>query len=175
VAGGFSSATEPPHLGTFPLGKTGYSIWANAFLDRFEALSGMEPQIYFNTNYATSSMDSALAGRDVWIANWSQPANNQTGDPATGVLAAWSLWQCDSPNGLGATYGSQRTDIDLDGRARRYEFSSVVIDHRSGAGVTGCMDRDRWGRLPHVSSSPLYTIRLLIIGAPVARPPPATR
>jgi GH25 family lysozyme M1 (1,4-beta-N-acetylmuramidase) len=99
---------------TFPTGKFGYSMWANAFLDRFEALSGVEPIIYANTNYATNFMDSTLAGRDLWIANWSQPANSQTFSPPTGVFPAWTFWQYDSPNGLGASYGTHSTDIDLD-------------------------------------------------------------
>ena len=99
---------------TFPAGKFGYSIWANIFLDRFEALSGIEPLIYTNTNYATNYMDSTLSGRDLWIANWSQPANSQTWSPPTGAFPAWTFWQYDSPNGLGASYGTQSTDIDLD-------------------------------------------------------------
>jgi GH25 family lysozyme M1 (1,4-beta-N-acetylmuramidase) len=99
---------------TFPTGKFGYSIWANAFLDRFEALSGVEPIIYANTNYATSFMDSTLSGRDLWIANWGTPTNSQAGSPPTGVFPAWTFWQYDSPNGLGASYGTQSTDIDLD-------------------------------------------------------------
>jgi GH25 family lysozyme M1 (1,4-beta-N-acetylmuramidase) len=99
---------------TFLTGKTGYSLWANSFLDRFEALSGIEPLVYCNTNYATSLFDTTMSGRDLWIANWGQPANNQTASPATGVFPALSFWQYDSPNGLGAAYGTQSTDIDLD-------------------------------------------------------------
>jgi GH25 family lysozyme M1 (1,4-beta-N-acetylmuramidase) len=99
---------------TFLTGKAGYSLWVNSFLDRFEALSGIEPLVYCNTNYATSFMDSSLSGRDLWVANWGQPANNQSGNPATGIFPKWDFWQYDSPNGLGAQYGVSSGDIDLD-------------------------------------------------------------
>lgn len=97
-----------------PQGRQVLSFWANTFLDRFESLSGVEPLIYTNTNYATNYFDSSLAARDVWIANWSMPANNQTGNPGTGVFPTWRFWQYDSPNHMGAQYGTQSLDIDLD-------------------------------------------------------------
>jgi hypothetical protein len=36
-----------------------------------------------------------------------------TGVSPVFLFPAWTFWQYDSPNGVGASYGTQSTDIDL--------------------------------------------------------------
>ncbi len=98
------------------------SIWALAFMDKFQQLSGgVRPLVYMNTNYSQVAVTSAVAGEDLWIANWNQTTYGNpvtgTGSPPTGVFGAgnWDFWQYSADgNGKGLTYGAQSTDIDLD-------------------------------------------------------------
>src|SRR5436309_764354 len=55
---------------------------------------------------------------DLWVANWNQTSYGDpvtgTGSPHTSPWSTWKFWQYDSPNGLGAQYGAESADIDLD-------------------------------------------------------------
>ncbi|MGB4258973.1 MAG: GH25 family lysozyme, partial [Phycisphaerae bacterium] len=69
------------------------SNWANTFMNRVEALTGVEPLIYTNTNYATYELDSSLADRDLWIAQyWTYP-DPENGQPNIGIFNNWVFWQ----------------------------------------------------------------------------------
>jgi len=74
------------------LGKTALSNWVNAWMDRVEALTGIEPIIYCNTNYAINYLNSTVADRDLWIANW-YPNDPETEQPNIGVFNSWAFWQ----------------------------------------------------------------------------------
>jgi lysozyme len=88
------------------LGSTGLSNWVNIWLDRVQSLTGVEPLIYTNTNYATNYLNSTVAHRDLWIANWSTSYDPETDDPPIGVFNSWAFWQwtdsCPIP-GIGDT------------------------------------------------------------------------
>src|SRR5690606_24050503 len=61
------------------LSRSQLSSWANTFMDHIQSRTGVEPLLYMNTNYATNYVDSSLANRDLWIANYN--SNNIYGDP----------------------------------------------------------------------------------------------
>lgn len=102
------------------------SYWANSFMDEVELLTGAEPLVYMNRNFATRYVDSSMAGRDLWIADWAPMRDpdaypdlfTTNPGPDTGVFDDWSFWQYSGDtNGTsgpwGATYGASSTDIDL--------------------------------------------------------------
>jgi GH25 family lysozyme M1 (1,4-beta-N-acetylmuramidase) len=119
------------------LGKAALNQWWDAFIEEFERLSGVEPIIYANTNYATNLVDASLAAKhDLWIARWnggnSNQVNPQTDQPETpggypnpyGVWnvpigsttpshSSWDFWQYTS-NGDGIALGVSSARLDLD-------------------------------------------------------------
>ncbi|HEV2293400.1 MAG TPA: glycoside hydrolase family 25 protein [Tepidisphaeraceae bacterium] len=122
-----------PDRSTPPLSKAQLSLWVNTMMDHVETLSGVEPLIYTNTNFATEKVDASVNHRDLWIARWSNPADPLTDNPETTVpypnpygvwndpigstVAShdvWSFWQYTVAWGQGATYGAGSDAIDLD-------------------------------------------------------------
>jgi len=89
----------------YGLGKTALSNWVNAWMDRVEQLTGVEPLIYTNSNYATYYLNSTVAHRDLWIAQW-YPSDPETDEPSIGVFNTWAFWQwtdgCSIP-GIGSS------------------------------------------------------------------------
>lgn len=87
------------------LGKTALSNWVNTFLDRVEQLTGIEPLIYTNSNFATNYLNTSVSDRDLWIAQW-YPSDPQTDEPNIGVFHSWAFWQwtdsCSIP-GIGSS------------------------------------------------------------------------
>jgi GH25 family lysozyme M1 (1,4-beta-N-acetylmuramidase) len=118
------------------LGKATLTQWWKDFIGEFKRLSGVEPIIYCNTNYATNLVDSSLAAEhDLWIARWNggnaNLVNPQTDQPETpggypnpyGVWnvpiggaashSSWDFWQYTS-NGDGISLGVSSARLDLD-------------------------------------------------------------
>jgi len=75
------------------LSKAALSNWVNNWLDRVEQLTGVEPIIYTNTNYATYELDSSVADRDLWIAAYWATPDPENGEPDIGVFNDWAFWQ----------------------------------------------------------------------------------
>jgi GH25 family lysozyme M1 (1,4-beta-N-acetylmuramidase) len=124
-----------PDPTTPALSKAQLSLWSNTFMDHVELLSGVEPLIYTNTDFATNKVDTSLSDRDLWLArynNWPiDPQNDQPetplgpypnpygvwNDPVGSTVPshdAWSFWQYMIAYGQGATYGAGSDAIDLD-------------------------------------------------------------
>jgi GH25 family lysozyme M1 (1,4-beta-N-acetylmuramidase) len=119
------------------LGKAALNQWWRAFINEFERLSGVEPIIYANTNFATNLIEPDLAAEhDLWIARWNggntNQVNPQTDQPETpggypnpyGVWNqpigsttpshnVWDFWQYTS-NGDGIALGVSSARLDLD-------------------------------------------------------------
>lgn len=93
-------------------GKAFLSNWVNDFMNRVVALKGAsaEPIIYVNSNYASNYLNSTVASRTLWIANWPSSPNPQTGSPATGVFSNWAFWQYTSSGSVSGISGN----VDLD-------------------------------------------------------------
>ncbi len=91
------------------LSRSQLSSWANTFMDHVQTRTGVEPLLYMNTNYATNYVNSTLADRDLWIANYNSngvygdPLSGASGPP-TGNIDDWSFWQYSS-TGPGDLYG----------------------------------------------------------------------
>lgn len=86
------------------------SQWANDWMNRVQQRTGVEPMIYCNTNYAANYLDSSLAGRTLWIANWPSNPNPQTGTPPIGIFNAWAFWQYSD---AGSVAGLSPLDLDV--------------------------------------------------------------
>lgn len=117
------------------MGKTALNQWWKDFIAEFKRLSGVEPIIYANTNYATNLIDASLNTHDLWIARWNggnaNNVNPQTDQPETpggypnpyGVWnvpiggapshSSWDFWQYTS-NGDGIALGVSSARLDLD-------------------------------------------------------------
>ncbi len=110
------------------LGKTTLSNWVNAWLDRVEQLTGIEPMIYTNTNYATNYLNSTVSSRTVWIANWG--GDPQTGNPGTGVFPTWAFWQYSATGSVPGISGNCDLDVFHGTLAQLQSYvipSSVVV------------------------------------------------
>lgn len=90
------------------LSRAQLSTWANSFMGHVHSQVGVEPLVYMNTNYSANMIDSSLADRDLWIANYN--SGNRYGDPLTsgspptGNIDDWAFWQYTN-QGSGPTYG----------------------------------------------------------------------
>ena len=69
------------------LGWSALSDWANRWLQRVQALTGVEPIIYVNSYYA-NHLASYLASYDLWIAHYTTASQ-----PNTGIWSTWAFWQ----------------------------------------------------------------------------------
>jgi MYXO-CTERM domain-containing protein len=143
-----------PDPTTPPLTKAQLSLWSNAFMDHIEQLSGVEPLIYTNTNFATNEVDTSLSHRDLWLARYNDlpfdpqvdqpkapnpPFPNPYGawnDPFGSEVAshdAWSFWQY-SNYATGSIYGAGSAAIDLDVANGDINFvRSFLIPEPTGA------------------------------------------
>jgi len=69
--------------------------WVLAFVDEVTLLKGVgaEPIVYCDTFFASSKLDSRVAGLDLWIRSVNGQ-NPQTGQPSTtGQFSDWAFWQ----------------------------------------------------------------------------------
>ncbi|HYO10798.1 MAG TPA: GH25 family lysozyme [Tepidisphaeraceae bacterium] len=107
-------------LNTTPVNGYNLSTWTLAFVNRIKEIKGVTPLIY--TGHYRSNLNSSVvtALPDLWIANWEDVNYGHpvfgTGGPPTSPWTPspnWKFWQYDSPNSLGATYGAESKDIDL--------------------------------------------------------------
>jgi GH25 family lysozyme M1 (1,4-beta-N-acetylmuramidase) len=103
------------------LSQADLSKWTNDFCTRIKNLTGVDPIVYCNTNYATNELNSTVAIHDLWIANYSSttygPVDTTPTGPPTGNFGTnvWDFWQYSADgNGLGATYGAGSSAIDQD-------------------------------------------------------------
>jgi GH25 family lysozyme M1 (1,4-beta-N-acetylmuramidase) len=146
----------PAHPGTEPLTQASMTVWANAFLDHFQTLAGIEPLVYVNTDYATSRLNSGINSprrRSLWIArpftgtytNTSQP-QTPSGYPnpygvwniASDPNNSWDFWQYDT-TGNGATYGAGSTNLDLDVfNGSITELQTFLIPEPGSVALTAC-------------------------------------
>jgi GH25 family lysozyme M1 (1,4-beta-N-acetylmuramidase) len=119
------------------LGKAALNQWWKDFIAEFKRLSGVEPIIYANTNFATNLIDASLAAEhDLWLARWNggnanlvNPQVDQPETPSgypnpygqwnvpfgstTPSHNSWDFWQYTS-NGDGITLGVSSARLDLD-------------------------------------------------------------
>jgi len=112
------------------LSRSALSQWANEWMDYVEAQTGVEPMIYCNTNFAQNYLDSTLANRRLWIANWPANPNPQTGNPGIGIFKAWTFWQYAGDTSLGSING-----IDLN------VFKGTLADLQALVGSAGTINR----------------------------------
>jgi GH25 family lysozyme M1 (1,4-beta-N-acetylmuramidase) len=98
--------------GTTPVGATNLSAWANAWIDYVQQQTGVEAMVYCNSNYARNYLNSTLASRTLWIANYACSTNPQTGSPpnGTGIWSTWKFWQYCSTGSVSGISGN----VDLD-------------------------------------------------------------
>lgn len=102
----------------YGLSVAGLSDWANQFIDTVKSETGVEPLIYCNTNYAANLLNSSIADRGLWIANWSNYGDPlTTGSPPIGNFDQWAFWQYTSSGntaGFPSVAGiSGRVDLDV--------------------------------------------------------------
>jgi GH25 family lysozyme M1 (1,4-beta-N-acetylmuramidase) len=96
----------------YSLGATALSTWVNTFCDTVESLTGVEPIIYTNPNYAIYYLNSTVADRTLWIAEYFIPTPDpQTGEPDTGVFTTWDFWQYTASGTLPGLSGSHDLNV----------------------------------------------------------------
>jgi GH25 family lysozyme M1 (1,4-beta-N-acetylmuramidase) len=104
--------------GQVPVGATSLSAWANAWIESVKRQTGVEAIVYCNSNYAKNYLNSALASRTLWIANWTYPSDPNTATPTggTGIWSTWTFWQySNSGNTSGnPSVGGISARVDLD-------------------------------------------------------------
>ncbi len=74
-------------------GSSATSAWVNDFLDDVDEATGVTPLIYTYSNYAAEYLNTTVANRDLWMADYSG-ASSQTGAPAISPpFNNWNFWQ----------------------------------------------------------------------------------
>ena len=74
-------------------GSSATSAWVNDFLDDVDEATGVTPLIYTYSNYAANYLNTTVANRDLWMADYSG-ASSQTGAPAISPpFNNWNFWQ----------------------------------------------------------------------------------
>ena len=90
------------------------SQWVNDWMNRVQQLTGVEPILYTSTSWATSELDSTVADRDLWIAEYTTNPNPQTDIPDIGVFNTWIIWQYTAHGRItGLTGGAIDKDLDV--------------------------------------------------------------
>lgn len=103
----------------YTLGKSVLSQWIRAFMARVEELSGVEPIIYCNQNYAANYFESSLGVYDVWFARWTYDLNKPPGN--LGVFDDWAFWQYSNQTSVPGISGN------VDGDVCRGNLAAYVI------------------------------------------------
>ncbi len=93
------------------VGASSLSGWVNDFLSDVQALSGVTPIIYTDSNYAQSYLDSSVAKNNLWIANYNYPTQSQTASPPVGVFNVWNFWQYTDSLSLSGISGNVDGDV----------------------------------------------------------------
>ena len=74
-------------------GSSATSAWVNNFLNDVNNATGATPLIYTYSYYAAKYLNSTVANRDLWMADYSG-ANSQTGAPSINPpFSNWNFWQ----------------------------------------------------------------------------------
>ncbi len=120
--------------GTTPVGATNMSNWVNAWIDAVRQQTGAEAMIYSNSNYANNYLNSTVASRTLWLANWNTctepPPTNPSPPPSdpTGVWSNWTFWQYCSGSGGGNVAGVP-VDVDVfNGTAAQMQSHVLTTD-----------------------------------------------
>ncbi len=110
IAGGYLRPVLDLEDGS-SLSTAALSDWANAWLNAVEQQTGVEPFIYTNTNYATYELNSTVASRDLWIAQYWYTPDPQNGQPDIGVFNGWVFWQWTANCTIPGIPGSADCDV----------------------------------------------------------------
>ncbi len=87
---GYSGTHSPDPIN---LSNTVLTNWVHDYMDEFVRLTGVEPLIYTNTNYAVNAYNSSVNQYDLWLANWTNNPNNPPAGNADGVWNGYDFWQ----------------------------------------------------------------------------------
>lgn len=90
------------------MGKTALSAWVNEFMITVQNLTGVEPLLYVNSNYANNYLDDSTNQYDLWIAHWTYNPNTS---PNTGIWTNWDFWQYSDQGSIAGISGN--VDLDL--------------------------------------------------------------
>ena len=147
------------------LGATALSNWVNAWMNQVELLTGVEPIIYTNTNYATYYLNSTVADRDLWIAQyWTYP-DPQNGQPDIGVFNSWAFWQWTANCSIPGVPGSADCNV-FNGTLEQLETFVIpagvqppyVVESRSGGQhYSNYSETGTWSNGSSKSTAPLCT------------------
>jgi GH25 family lysozyme M1 (1,4-beta-N-acetylmuramidase) len=112
---------------------TALTDWVLAFVNRVVEVKGpgAEPIIYCNQSYASSELDSRVAGLDPWIASLNG-LDPETGAPTTtGRFSSWLIWQYSF---TGTAGGISPIDLDVvnNGSSGSLDALKVVVPEPSG-------------------------------------------
>jgi GH25 family lysozyme M1 (1,4-beta-N-acetylmuramidase) len=115
------------------LGKAVLSAWVCDFESRVKQLTGVEPIIYCNTNYASNYLNSTVANYTLWIANWTYDTTKQ---PGIGVFHSWAFWQWSNQTSVPGISGN------VDGDVCRVNPMAYAIPLSGDANLDGTVNID---------------------------------
>ena len=89
-------------------GRTALSAWTCSFISRVKSLTGVEPIVYCNSNYARNYIDGTVSDYNLWVANYTYDTNDL---PGTGVWSDWDFWQWSNQGSVPGI--NARVDLDV--------------------------------------------------------------
>jgi GH25 family lysozyme M1 (1,4-beta-N-acetylmuramidase) len=110
--------------------------WVLAFNNEVVALKGAsaEPIVYTGFDFATSELDSRVAGLDLWVRDVSG-GDPQTGQPqSTGQFTTWAFWQY----AVGSAGGISPLDLNVQ-NTDAAPLSSFVIPEPGAAALIAAL------------------------------------
>jgi len=104
------------------LGEDVLSTWIHDWMQTVENLTGVQPILYVNSNYANNFLNISLTCYDLWIAHWTYNPNM---NPDTGIWDEWAFWQYSDQGMINGVSGS----VDLNVfNGNLSSLTSYVID-----------------------------------------------
>ena len=111
--------------------------WVLAFVDEVVTLKGAaaEPIVYCDTFFASSKLDSRVAGLDLWIRSVNGQ-NPQTGQPTTtGQFSDWVFWQYN----VGPAGGLSAIDLNVQHSEVQPLSTLVIVPEPATAAMTATL------------------------------------
>ena len=84
------------------------SNWVHTWMNTVKSITGVQPILYVNSNYANNYLDNSISQYDLWIAYWTYDSKTYVN---TGIWNDWDFWQYSNQGSVPGINGNVDLDI----------------------------------------------------------------